>query len=205
MSTSVIGEGHESARSSSGQSTGLLSREPEAKPARVRRERRPVENVLRPGTALVPLTRGLSAVIDSSDAPAVGMHTWSACPTTQSATLFYATASIHGRMRKLHHVLWELWGLPKSRLDHANGDPLDNRRENLRPVTYSQNGANAKTPVTNTSGHKGVSRTRTGKWRAQIRVNGKARWLGTFATPGDAAAAYWAAARAVHGEFARAS
>lgn len=87
-------------------------------------------------------------------------------------------------------------------VDHINGDPLDNRRENLRPASASQNIANGKMRKNNTSGFKGVNRNGSG-WSAKIKVNRKAIYLGTFRTPEEAGAAYEAAAKKHFGEFAR--
>jgi hypothetical protein len=90
-------------------------------------------------------------------------------------------------------------------IDHRNRDTLDNRRNNLRLATYSQNGCNSKIDKTKTtSKFRGVRFIKkTGKWAANIRINGKKTWLGSFKTEIDAAKAYDAAAREYHGEFAR--
>lgn len=75
-------------------------------------------------------------------------------------------------------------------VDHINGDPLDNRRSNLRLVTASQNHANVP-------GRGGASRYRgvtwcaqTGRWRAQVKSGGKFRHVGRFDREEDAARAF---------------
>lgn len=78
---------------------------------------------------------------------------------------------------------------------------MDNRRENLRPCTRSQNMANRR-PLRGRDMPKGVSRYRD-KYRADIRQGGRVRYLGVFTTPEAAALAYREAALEVHGEFAR--
>jgi len=89
-------------------------------------------------------------------------------------------------------------------IDHINGDKLDNRRSNLRFCTFAQNGQNAKTPVNNMSGYKGVTwHKRHKKWMAQIMKNGKQWCLGYFEDATEAARAYNDAAEKLHGEFAR--
>ena len=66
-------------------------------------------------------------------------------------------------------------------LDHINGDRLDNRIENLRPVTRQENLKNQKRSIANTSGVTGVYWDReTGKWRALIRIGGKVKTIGRF-------------------------
>ena len=89
-------------------------------------------------------------------------------------------------------------------VDHINGNRLDNRRENLRICTNSQNGFNRGTTVQNKSGYKGViQEKKTGKWRAAIRANGKVKHLGTFDDPASAHAAYCKAGEELHGPFFR--
>lgn len=59
-------------------------------------------------------------------------------------------------------------------VDHRNGVRSDNRWANLRVASRTQNNANAKLRVNNTSGYKGVSFDRkTKKWRAHFRVHGR--------------------------------
>jgi HNH endonuclease/AP2 domain len=96
---------------------------------------------------------------------------------------------------------------PKGEIDHVNGNKDDNRWENLREATRSQNIANARTPGCNTSGYKGVyfdrSKPRVKPWRASITVDGRTVRLGYFATPEKAWLAYVLAARKHYGDFAR--
>ena len=76
-------------------------------------------------------------------------------------------------------------------VDHINGDPLDNRKENIRICTLSQNSQNRRQRKDNTSGLKGVSwAKREKKWVSYIRSGGKHLWLGYFNDKNDAAKAY---------------
>ncbi len=93
---------------------------------------------------------------------------------------------------------------PKSKVDHKNGNKLDNRKENLRLSTHSQNGCNRGKQVNNSSGLKGVTWNKERlAWHAQIGVRGKRIHLGYFSNPGLAAMAYNHAAIKHHGEFAK--
>lgn len=87
--------------------------------------------------------------------------------------------------------------------DHRDGDGLNNLESNLRDSTHSQNIANHKKNSNNTSGYKGVIwDKRAKKWVAQIKVNYKRKWLGTFDTAHKASLAYDLAAKKYFGEFA---
>jgi hypothetical protein len=85
-------------------------------------------------------------------------------------------------------------------VDHINGDPLDNRRCNLRIVTPRQNSMNRR--ASSTSGYLGVTASggkfQAGIWPDRMHIN-----LGRYDTAIAAAAAYNGAARAIYGEFAR--
>ena len=88
-------------------------------------------------------------------------------------------------------------------VDHKNLNPLDNRRENLRLSTNSQNQCNRGKPKNNTTGFKGVSRYRNGKYVGRIRINNTLIYLGSFDAPEDAHEAYKQASQKYHGEFGR--
>lgn len=150
----------------------------------------------------VPLTRGKFALVDKCDAELILGVKWVASP---NGNTWYAQRTVRredGRRttQKMHQLLtgWK-------QTDHANGDGLDNRRANLREATNAQNQFNTGPQVTNTSGFKGVHRSprlRTPSWVATIQAGGVRRFLGTFASPAEAAQAYDEAARELHGGFA---
>ncbi len=92
-------------------------------------------------------------------------------------------------------------------IDHRDNDGLNNTRKNLRLATHSQNLQNAgPDSKRKTSRFKGVSWSKgMKKWLAQIMANRKHSILGYFASEEEAARAYDAAARRLHGEFAYAN
>ncbi len=111
-----------------------------------------------------------------------------------------------GRKYQVHRLVWLYvngeW--PSKFIDHIDGDPSNNRIENLREATQSQNCANSRKSSRNTSGYKGVCWSgRIGRWRSYVTVRGKTHWLGYFNTKEEAFAARVSAADRLHGEFAR--
>jgi len=108
------------------------------------------------------------------------------------------TIYVHQAIFMLHHGY-----LPKY-IDHIDGNSLNNKIENLRQATQSQNLANSGKRSINTSGYKGVSyRKDTQKWIAQITVNRKHISLGCYKSPQEAHLAYQTGSKKYFGEFAK--
>ena len=113
---------------------------------------------------------------------------------------------VRGRRRQGTHLAWALqqgeW--PRAYIDVIDADPTNLRADNLRPATRSQWSASRRASRGSTSRFAGVSWwNHRGRWRAEIRKEGKHTFLGYFKSEADAAQAYDAAARKLHGEFAR--
>lgn len=144
---------------------------------------------------------GLVALIDDDDADLVAGYSWRVDKRPRTV---YAKAYVPGTWARSKDVYMHRLIRPDLPLiDHADRDGLNNTRANLRPATQQQQNANQGLSRSNTSGFKGVWwRSNRSKWQATIQANGKRKRLGTFANPEDAARAYDAAAREVHGEFA---
>jgi elongation factor P hydroxylase len=85
-------------------------------------------------------------------------------------------------------------------IDHVNGDSLDNRIDNLRLASRAQNANNS---VKVASGFKNVTLHRSGRWRVQMRVNGKQRHFGYFDCKDEAISVAREMMDKYHGEFAR--
>jgi hypothetical protein len=93
---------------------------------------------------------------------------------------------------------------PKQTIDHRNAIKSDNRAENLREATSSQNAINRSLRSDNALRIKGVHfHKHSQRYVAQISVNGKQRTLGYFNDPELAELAYLSAADRYHGAFAR--
>lgn len=119
----------------------------------------------------------------------------------------YICITIGGRYYQAARICWLLhhgeW--PSGLIDHINCDPSDNRISNLRVATFAQNNANRACYRKKHNLPKGVMPGRKGKFRAQISIDGRCRYIGTFATPETAHEAYLREAKAAFGEFVRAS
>lgn len=88
-------------------------------------------------------------------------------------------------------------------VDHRDCNILNNQRGNLRLASNIENQRNRPMRRNNTSGFKGVSFHRvTGKYQAQIRINGRVKGLGIYLTAKEAHEVYCLAADLAYGEFA---
>lgn len=94
----------------------------------------------------------------------------------------YRITKISGEYYYVHKLIYLFHhGYMPEQVDHINRDALDNRIENLREATGSQNCANRKLFKNNTSGARGVSWDKTrGKWAAHASVNGVQKKLGYY-------------------------
>ncbi len=165
------------------------------------------------GTIEIPLTRGQVAIIDAVDYDLVADYKWFANP---SGKTFYAMArkrvGRHGykngvirfseRKVSMHEVIF---GVKEGlEIDHIDRDGLNNRRSNLRHVTRQQQ-------MCNTGPRKGKYK---GVWRETRRISGKCwvagitipggrqKYLGSFDTAEEAAAAFNEAAQQYYGQYA---
>jgi hypothetical protein len=89
---------------------------------------------------------------------------------------------------------------PHEQTDHINRDKLDDRRENLRLATRSENSRNRVLQNNNTSGLRGVTKHRK-RWVAQISIDGKTVNLGTFDTKQEASEVYLQKYHEMHHEY----
>lgn len=140
----------------------------------------------------IQLTRGLQTQIDGKYMCRVWEHKYHAASRGDGRG-FYA-----GRMdnenRRVVSLVEDLFGPagPGLTWDHKNGDPLDNREENLRRATAGEQQHGFRRKMAGASSrYRGVCRKPQGRpWEANIRFNGKLQYLGTFDTENEAAAAY---------------
>jgi hypothetical protein len=123
--------------------------------------------------------------------------------TSNCRGYFYSRVS--GKKMYAHRAAWAVtYGEFPKEIDHKNGNPSDNRIINLRAADRLTNNCNVASAKGSSSKFLGVSWSRKDRrWVAAITKNRVRTVLGYFRNESDAAAAYDAAARTVHGEFAR--
>ena len=131
-------------------------------------------------------------------------------PAGRIDNLGYIRLELDGVDYRAHRIIWKMvHGFePPDALDHIDGDKLNNRIENLRGATHSQNQMNKRCHRSNKSGFKGIFAHHAKShqaWQAQIKANRKTYCLGTFRTPELAHAAYCRAAKLLHRDYARTS
>jgi len=115
----------------------------------------------------------------------------------------YKKINIKNKTYYLHQVIFFYhYGYIPKYIDHADGNSLNNKIENLREATQSQNVHNATKRTTNKSGYKGVCFVKN-KWRSAIMVNGKNISLGVYDSIEEAAIAYKNGANKFYGQFAK--
>lgn len=119
---------------------------------------------------------------------------------------YYIRRTVRRNTIWIHRVILErMIGrelLVSERVDHIDGNGLNNKRDNLRLATHMQNMANQRIRSNNTTGYKGVTKTKN-KYRSRIGYNGKDIHIGIYDTPELAAIAYNNAACIYFGEFAQ--
>lgn len=114
----------------------------------------------------------------------------------------YRYVYLHDHYHYCHRLAWAYvhgeW--PASGIDHVDLDKTNNAIANLRLASQAQNNSNVA--PRNKTGLKGICFVQN-RWRAQIKHQGRRIYLGSFSDPQSAHAAYVAAAKRYHGEFAR--
>lgn len=136
---------------------------------------------------------GLVALVSDEDYERFASDPWYSGGSDER---HYATRS--GDLAAMHRLIAA--PLPGQLVDHINGNTLDNRRENLRVCSPSQNNGNRGPNVGRQ--FKGVIRHHSGNWYARIGYEGRTHCIGVYATAIEAAQAYNNKATELFGAFA---
>jgi HNH endonuclease len=169
---------------SCGCKTGLVPRKP--RPNRYK--------TVGPDT-FIRLTSGKVVIIDTDQQGRVGRYHW----TTDSDG---RPTACRGTLRLPRLIM----GVNRLRIDilvdHKNGDPLDNRKGNLRVCTIAENNCNRGPAKSNKLGLKGVRENADGTFRVDLTHEGERHSRGPFLNKWLAAESHDVLARKYHGEFA---
>lgn len=146
----------------------------------------------------IELSKGLQAIVDDDDYEVISAHKWYAHSDTRGKT--YAATRIMGDLVYMHRLILD--SEDDKKIDHINGNGLDNRKENLRATSALENSRNKSKQKNTSSKYKGVTKVSNG-WKAHISINNKDIHIGYFKTEDDAARAYDSRAIEEFGEHAK--
>jgi len=119
-------------------------------------------------------TNNIKFTFDIEDFDRVSKHTWRIIGNGSLG------ATINKKTISLHKFILEYY-INEYSVDHIDGNPSNNRKNNLRLVTTQQNGFNQKIRINNTSGVTGVWYSNNAcLWYAEIKINGKKAGLKGF-------------------------
>lgn len=152
----------------------------------------------------IPLSKGHFALVDEADYPLVSRFKWS---YDKNGYVVRRMPVAPKRYKKISLHRWLLNAQPGQIVDHADGNPLNNTRTNLRLCNGSQNSVNRRRQPSrvgrSASRYRGARKELNSKnWGAMITCKGKRIYLGSYPTEEDAAKAYDAKAIELFGEFA---
>lgn len=158
----------------------------------------------------IELTQGQRAMVSARHHKALDDHRW--CASWNSCTRsYYAVRSFcsreHRRLLPMHRAVMQLILdrplVQGEQVDHINHDTLDNRSENLRIATASENRRNKRKLSPSSSQYKGVRwRVRRLVWQSYIIIDTGMLSLGSYLSEEEAARAYDRAALFFYGDFA---
>ena len=112
----------------------------------------------------------------------------------------YRVACINKKRNYQHRLVWlYVYGeWPLKAIDHINGNKEDNRLDNLRLATASENQHNRKHTKSKIGMQGAYKSTKSKSWYSSIMVNKKSIYLGSFKTEQEAANAYLQAKVKLH-------
>ena len=149
---------------------------------------------------MINLTQNKKTIVDMDIYHKLSKFKWYA--VKKSKTYYaYAHPNNNEDPIAMHRLIL---GVPKGKIvDHRDHNGLNNQISNLRICSHSENKANTKNYINNTSGYKGVIWDKDrNKWAARIKFMGKLINLGRFELKENAIMEYRKKAKELFGNFA---
>lgn len=153
-------------------------------------------------TKQIELTQGQVAIVDDDDYEWLSQWKWYAYLSKHTHSFYAARNGVKVPFHGTIYMAREIMKTPKGMVcDHINHDTLDNRKENLRNVTNSQNLMNRKGAASNNKlGERCIRKEKKG-FRVQVKVGGKYVYDKYFSSIEAAIVARDKALKQHHGEF----
>lgn len=156
------------------------------------------------GVCVIELTQGRVALVSRKDHAPLSAFAWFAM---ESEGRWYAARNRtvgEGGKRGVILMHRHLLGCPPGmEVHHRNEEGLDNRRRNIVALSRVAHQATKHPNPVGVTGYRGVTRHRNGKYLARVNILQRCVWSGYFITAEEAAHAYDAAAKRLHGASAR--
>ncbi len=150
----------------------------------------------------IQLRHGLVTIVDDIDFECLSNFKWTVYKANGGFYRVSTRLRINGKSKSLELPGAIMFPPNNMVVDHKNGNPLDNRRVNLRVCTHSENIRNQKVHKDHSIGIKGIYYNGK-KWAVRgITIQGKSKYLGVFDCPLLAKLAYNKELIRLHGEFA---
>jgi hypothetical protein len=149
----------------------------------------------------IELTRGYWTMVDEDNYEELTQWSWCVKISTHRNIYARRAYKINGHYKDVH--MHQQIMKTNQMVDHVNGNGLDNRKQNLRLASQQQNSANMrKHHNKKSSQYKGVFRSRSGGWYAQVYCKGIRYNSSCVKTEVAAARDYDKKAKEWFGEFA---
>lgn len=147
----------------------------------------------------IQLNNGYVSLVNDCDLDLINRYTWFVIDDGCNP---YACSKKDGRHLRMHRLI--INAREGETVDHINGNTLDNRRENLRIVSASQNAINRRKRSDNKSGVTGVYFSKAhNRWFACINIDKKKQTIGIFKTMEEAVSTRKEKEKEIYGDYVR--
>lgn len=149
----------------------------------------------------ISITKGKVTIVDDEDFERLSKNKWFLLGRYVARNKPRSDNDGKQKPLMMHRFILGVEG--KEVVDHIDGDPLNNRKSNLRICRQRENSRNRSVGLNSKSGYKGVHLVSRNRWRAYITYNYQRIHIGYFKEKRDAIIAYNKAAKKYFGSFAK--